>query len=306
MPRAGDRYGLLWPTDVAICAVDRAPTLNSRSTLSPMTAVASLLVVIVLSLIVTRMATIALTATGLSRESARFQARSAFTGAGFTTQESEAVVRHPVRRRVVMTLMLMGNAGIAAVVASVILTALGPEDAENPALRFVVLAVGIIVIWVAFKSNWVDRQITRLTASALSRWTDLDVRDYAALLHLGDNYVVTELAVETGDWVAGRDLGTLDLRKEGVIVLGVERPDGTYHGAPVAETSIEPGDVLVVYCQRPAIAELDQRSHGAEGDSAHAAAVKEYRRTIDAEGEQADAGMTPPGLGEPEKPSPTG
>jgi hypothetical protein len=271
-----------------------------------MTAVASLLVVIVLSLIVTRMATIALTATGLSRESARFQARSAFTGAGFTTQESEAVVRHPVRRRVVMTLMLMGNAGIAAVIASVILTALGPEDAEHPVLRFVVLAVGIIVIWVAFKSNWVDRQITRLTASALSRWTDLDVRDYAALLHLGDNYVVTELAVEAGDWVAGRDLGTLDLRKEGVIVLGVERHDGTYQGAPVAETSIEPGDVLVVYSQRPAIAELDQRSQGAEGDAAHAAAIAEYWRTIDAEGEQSDAGMTQSGLGEPGKPSPPG
>ena len=68
---------------------------HAWSTLFGVTAVASLLVVIVISLMVTRMATIALTATGLSRESARFQARSAFSGAGFTTSESEAVVRHP-------------------------------------------------------------------------------------------------------------------------------------------------------------------------------------------------------------------
>jgi hypothetical protein len=256
------------------------------------TAVASLLVVIVISLMVTRMATIALTATGLSRESARFQARSAFSGAGFTTSESEAVVRHPVRRRVIMALMLLGNAGIAAVVASIILTVLTPEDAANPILRFVVLAVGIVLIWVVFNSHWVDRQITRLTVEALGRWTDIDVRDYAALLHLGDDYIVTELAVEPHDWLAGRDLGRLGLRKEGVIVLGVDRPDGTYLGAPVAETVIRPGDVLIIYSRRRAIAELDQRAQGSSGDEAHATAVVEQQRIVDLENaKQEDGGV---------------
>ena len=259
-----------------------------------MTAVASLLIVIVISLMVTRMATIAMTATGLSRESARFQARSAFSGAGFTTSESEAVVRHPVRRRIVMALMLLGNAGIAAVVASIILTALEPSEASNPILRFLALTVGIILIWVAFKSDWVDRQITRLTVRALGRWTDIDVRDYAALLHLGDDFVVTELAVEPHDWLVGRDLGALGLRKEGVVLLGVDRPDGTYLGVPVAETVIEPGDVVIIYGRRHAIAELDQRPQGAAGDAAHAAAVARNARAIDEEGAafeaQADSG----------------
>ena len=36
-------------------------------------------------------------ATGTSSELARFQARSAFTGVGFTTSEAESVVLHPVR-----------------------------------------------------------------------------------------------------------------------------------------------------------------------------------------------------------------
>ena len=245
------------------------------------TAVASLLVVIIISLMVTRMATIALTATGLSRESSRFQARSAFSGAGFTTSESEAVVRHPVRRRIVMALMLLGNAGIAAVVASIILTVFTPEDAASPVLRFFALTVGIIGIWIVFKSDWVDRQITRLTVQALGRWTDIDVRDYAALLHLGDNYIVTELSVDLGDWLADRDLGTLGLRAEGVIVLGVDRPGGTYLGAPVASTVIRPGDVLIIYSRRGSIAELDQRTQGAAGDAAHAAAVSEHARIIE-------------------------
>lgn len=72
----------------------------------------SLLIVISLSILLTRIATVALTLTGLSREAARFQARSALTGTGFTTAEAEKAVGHPVRRRIILFLMLLGNAGI--------------------------------------------------------------------------------------------------------------------------------------------------------------------------------------------------
>ena len=40
----------------------------------------------------------ALKLNGLSAEVATFQAQSAFSGAGFTTSESEAIVSHPLRR----------------------------------------------------------------------------------------------------------------------------------------------------------------------------------------------------------------
>src|SRR5699024_9833199 len=87
-----------------------------------MIAAISLFIVVFLSVLITRIATIALTHTGLSRESARFQARSALTGSGFTTSESEKVVSHPVRRRIILLLMLIGNAGIVTAVSSLILT----------------------------------------------------------------------------------------------------------------------------------------------------------------------------------------
>ncbi|MEL7419682.1 MAG: potassium transporter TrkA, partial [Cyanobacteria bacterium J06555_3] len=74
-----------------------------------MPALISVLVAITLSLLITRIATEALTLTGLSRTSARFQARSAFTGTGFATSESEAIVKHPLRRRIIMWLMFLGN-----------------------------------------------------------------------------------------------------------------------------------------------------------------------------------------------------
>ncbi|MEL7208515.1 MAG: hypothetical protein AAGK32_09850 [Actinomycetota bacterium] len=53
-----------------------------------MVGVITLFVLVMLSLLVTRVASLMLTVTGMSRESARFQARSAFSGVGFTTAES--------------------------------------------------------------------------------------------------------------------------------------------------------------------------------------------------------------------------
>ncbi len=240
-----------------------------------MTAVASLLVVLMLSLLITRIATISLAATGLSRESARFQARSAFSGSGFTTAESEAVVRHPIRRRIIMLLMLFGNAGIVAVIASFVLAFVEPESGALPWLRIGLLVVGLLGLWGLASSRIVDRWITHLTMAALKRWTSLEVRDYAGLLHVGGDYLITELLVEPGDWLADRDLATLKLRQEGVIVLGIERPDGTYLGVPGPHTSLHPGEVLVVYSRRDSVAELDQRQHDRAGDRAHRHAMAE-------------------------------
>ncbi len=56
-----------------------------------MGAAITLLVILTFSVVVVRTAAVALRLTGMPADVARFQARSAFTGAGFTTSESEAV-----------------------------------------------------------------------------------------------------------------------------------------------------------------------------------------------------------------------
>ena len=77
--------------------------------------IAALLTALGLSLLITRLASTALMLTGLSKEAARFQARSAFTGTGFTTHEAEKVVNHPVRRRVIALLMICRSAGLITI-----------------------------------------------------------------------------------------------------------------------------------------------------------------------------------------------
>lgn len=250
-----------------------------------MTALLTLLVVLALSLLVTRIATIALTLTGLSRETARFQARSAFTGSGFTTSESELVVRHPVRRRIVMLLMLLGNAGIVAVVGSFLLAFIEVDQPGDWLPRLLALLGGLVVVWFLASSHWVDRFISHVTTSALRRYTQLEVRDYSELLHLGGEYRVVELEVMPGDWLADRTLNGLDLRREGMIVLAVERPAGTFVGVPTGSTTIRPGDTLIMYGRTPSLERLDRRKKGASGAEARTEAVAEQERIVD---EQAD------------------
>jgi hypothetical protein len=156
-----------------------------------MLALLSLLSVLVISILVVRVATVALTLTGLSHELARFQARLALTGSGFTTSESESVVSHPVRRRIIMTLMLLGNAGIVTVVSSLILSFINREPAQGLTaalwFRVFVLIGGLVLLWWAAHSQWVDRWMSRVIMRALKRWTNLEIRDYAGLLRLASD-----------------------------------------------------------------------------------------------------------------------
>lgn len=237
-----------------------------------MYAIASLLVIMAVSLVVTRVATVMLTATGLPREVARFQARSAFTGSGFTTSESEQVLDHPLRRRIVMTLMLLGNAGLVAGVGSLMIGFTRGRGGSDEWVKLGELVAGLLaLVWVS-RSQAVDRRLTALISAVLRRYTDVETRDHAELVALAGDYAVSELVVEDGDWAAGRTLAELALRDEGIAVLGLTRR-GAYLGTPTGSTRVLPGDALVLYGRDDDIAGLDCRPAGPEGDRLHREAV---------------------------------
>ena len=252
-----------------------------------MLALVTLFIVVLLSLLVTRVAAVALTLTGMSREAARFQARSAFTGVGFTTTEAELVVKHPVRRRIVMTLMLLGNIGIASVFATLILSLAG--EGGRALGRGLVLLAGVTLLWIAASSQRLGRYLERAIARLLRRWTDLPRRDYGSLLHVRDDYGISELRVEARDWLAGKTLAQARLADEGMVVLGIERGEA-YLGAPSGDTQVRPNDTLLLYGVVGRVKELDRRLRGRLGDAKHAEAVEERaRRTLEEERAAADA-----------------
>lgn len=241
----------------------------------------SLLIVVIVSLLIVRVATVALTLTGLSHQLARFQARSAFTGAGFTTTESEKVVQHPVRRRIIMLLMLLGNAGIVTAVSSLILSFTETDQRTflGIAGRIAFLSACLTALWLAAHSSVVDRCLSQAIARSLNRWTDLEARDYAGLLHLARGYSVVEMQVESDHWMAGRQLTDLKLPDEGVLVLGIETSNGTYLGAPRGDTILTTGDTVLMYGPGSVLSGLDQRDRGHTGNWEHHIAVEQQVAT---------------------------
>jgi hypothetical protein len=157
--------------------------------------VAAALTVLGLSLVITRLATTAPTLTGLSCEAARFQARSAFAGTGFTTRETELVVDHPVRRRIIMLLMITRSAGVVTIIISLILSVGVTEGGPSRLSRLLWLIAGVAALLLLSRSRLVDCVLNRLIEVALRRWTDLDTCDYLGVpraeseIHLGDTLV---------------------------------------------------------------------------------------------------------------------
>ncbi|AEH60585.1 TrkA-C domain protein [Methanosalsum zhilinae DSM 4017] len=240
----------------------------------------TLFAVIIVSLLITRVATIALTLTGLSREVARFQARSALTGSGFTTTESENMMIHPIRRRILMHLMLVGNAGIVTVIASTVVIFLNPAE-ETLINYLIVFIIGTSIIALITKSAKMDKILNRAIAFALIRWTDIEGSDSASLIYLGGDYQVSELKVESKDWLSEKTLMELNLAEEGVLVLGIQKPYGEYVGIPSADTRIKARDVLFLYGRGSAIQSLDRRRRGIRGELEHSEAVEQQKEITD-------------------------
>ncbi|SMO96745.1 TrkA-C domain-containing protein [Fodinibius sediminis] len=243
-----------------------------------MVAIISLLVIISLSILITRIAATALIQTGLSKDAARFQARSAFTGTGFTTNESEHVVNHPVRRKILMILIFLGSAGVISTISSLILSFISLERIGYISIEIVVLMGGLIALLLLVQSKWIDRKLSYLINRALNRYTTLDVRDYYSLLHLSDNYRVSEIKVEQQDWLADKTLNDLQLHDEGILVLGIKRSNGEYIGAPRGETKIYNDDTVTLYGRAALLESLDDRQKGQSGDQKHAEAVLEQEK----------------------------
>lgn len=225
-----------------------------------MLAIVSLLVVISLSLLVVRAGTLALVMTGLSEDIASFQSLSAFSGVGFTTTEAEHVLSSAERRKIVRALILLGHVSSASGISSLILSF--AAGGTHPSARLMVLCGGLVTLAALSRSQHFHRLLTPLIVWALRRVTELELRDYAGLLRLREEYGVATLNVREGEWLAGKRLAELDLPAEGITVLGVERQDGAYVGAPPPTLRLVVGDRLIAYGREHRLRELSARPQG--------------------------------------------
>lgn len=142
------------------------------------------------------------------------------------------------------------------------------------------LIFGLATLWLIAASSWIDKWLSTLISRSLKRWTHLEVRDYAGILHLAGEYGVMELQVEEQDWLANKTLNDLNLSAEGVLVLGIHRANGRYLGAPQGNTRIKSHDNLIVYGRSSVLNKLDQRRADTAGEQEHQQLVVDQQRLV--------------------------
>ncbi len=211
-----------------------------------------LLVTLVVSVVVVRIGAVALELTGLEHSVARFQALSAFTGTGFTTREAEEVVGHPQRRRVVSILILLGNAGLITVIASLV-ASLAPSFAAPKAAAMVLLQIVLVVLALYLLYRlliWprLSERIDQAIKYQLERRTHLTPAEVEQLLQQTEGWGIARLVVPEDCSFAGKLLAETRPRDQGMLILAIERGDELIP-SPTGRDSVQVGDRLVVYGQ---------------------------------------------------------
>jgi TrkA-C domain len=225
-----------------------------------MGAIISLLVIVAISLVVVRIGTLALVMTGLSREIASFQAYSAFFGVGFTTRESEMVVGHVTRRRIIKHLILTGNVGLAAGAGSIIVAFVKADGALDELSVLAWICAGAAGLWLLSIMPPVRAVLDWLIKASLRRAGVAQPRDFELLLRVHAGFVVEDVSIHAGSRWVGQELSQAQLGSQGVVVLGCTRRDADGHeeyiGTPTGDFRIEANDRLTVYGRQGRIAEL--------------------------------------------------
>ncbi|MFC1461002.1 cation:proton antiporter regulatory subunit [Verrucomicrobiota bacterium] len=219
-----------------------------------------LLVTIMVSFIIVRAGAIAFELTGLERSIAIFQALSCFSGTGFTTRESEAIVSHPQRRRIATILIVLGNVGLVTMIAT-FANSLRPNIALGmlfkdfmpdfvpalllPWVNLAVIAAAVFLIYRIFTresvANWLRTKTRdRLIGRRLIKQTHI------VETLIGGEYGTARVHIGKESNLAGMSLDNLNVRQTGIVPLMIIRGDQNLP-EPVFETPLEDSDTLVCF-----------------------------------------------------------
>lgn len=214
-----------------------------------MTAIVTLIFIAMFSWLAIKVATTALTMTGLSYDTASFQSYSAFFGVGFTTKEAELVVNHPVRRRIIRDLILTGNIGLTSALATMVATFVQGNNVFQ-SLMIILLAV-VIALAISYIGRWsvFRKTLDHWISFSLTRAGLVRALDYELLLRVEHGYVVSEYSIEPNNPLVGKMLRESRPWDSGVVVLAIRRQDELLPGIPGPNTLVDAGDVLVLYGQ---------------------------------------------------------
>ncbi|MBD3264622.1 MAG: hypothetical protein GF375_05940 [Candidatus Omnitrophica bacterium] len=225
------------------------------------------LIILATSFVVVRIGAVAFELTGLEWSLAKFQALSCFSGTGFTTKESELIVGNPQRRRIASILIMLGNAGLVTMIAtlanSLRADALMPRfkvpfvDLVFPArlIPWVNLLIIIVAIYTAYKvftRSVLAKKLTDFLRIHIIKREIITPVSFEELTLFTGGYGVSSIEVDQDSPVLDKTLLESNLRKLDINILAIEREDRIIAN-PSPDTKIMSGDRLICFGRSEAI-----------------------------------------------------
>ncbi|MBC7190559.1 hypothetical protein H5U35_10270 [Candidatus Aerophobetes bacterium] len=204
-----------------------------------------IIIIVFVNILLRKAATIALVLTGLDRQTASFQALSALTTTGFTTREAELVVNHPLRRRIISFLMIMGNAGFVVVIAGFVLSFISATSIWA-VVRFAILAVSIYLIFKLTTYTKVARFLSAKIEEKLKERFKLQKIGVEKILDLGEEFGIAEVTLHEDSSCIGKTLASSDFAKKKILVLAIQRGEEKIL-VPRGNHKLQAGDNLICY-----------------------------------------------------------
>lgn len=222
-------------------------------------------VVIVISVFIVKIASVALNLTGLDQKRSFFQALSAFTGTGFTTRDSELVVGNDIRRRIIMVLMILGNAGMVSVITTLMLTFIKGRAKLTPTIFNLTVILLVVLFLVKISGNRaIARRLTKKIQEKLIKSPTFTKRPVEEVLRLAEGYGVAEVAINEDCTEVGKALFESSFRQKDILVLAIER-GSTVLPAPRASDKLLVNDTLICYGKLENMARIRSGKKAPEG-----------------------------------------
>ncbi len=216
------------------------------------------IVIIVVSTVIVKIAAVALNLTGLDEKRSYFQALSAFTGTGFTTRDSELVVSNDIRRKIIMFLMILGNAGLVTVITTLTLS-FSKGGATPVFLNIIVILLAVLFIIKVSLNKTITRRLTKKIQGKLVKSPTFTKRPVEEILRLAEGYGIAELTLSEDCVDIGKTLFDSSFRQKDILILAVEREKEVIP-APHASDRLLENDTLICYGKLSNITEISKSS----------------------------------------------
>ncbi len=238
------------------------------------------LATLVVSVIAVRIGAVAFNLTGLEWSAAKFQSLSCFTGTGFTTRESELILASPRRRRIATYLIVIGHAGLVALIATFANTIRPSFDLTRldlpflrsfipaqllPLINLLIIAGAVYLLIKRVPNTRLARQVTVLAKEKLVGKKIIPPEKFEEIFVAPGGYGISRVDIEESSPVLDKTLIEADLRSHGITVLVIERGMTTIPNPP-PDSRIRAGDVLLCFGKLSAMKDLIYTISG-DGDN---------------------------------------